>query len=306
MSILEELHECRICPRNCGADRFSGKPGWCCTDASFNVSSIVIHKGEEPVIGGRKGICNLFFSHCNLQCVFCQNYQISRNTGGVTKRSMNLEEILGEITSILDSGIDALGFVSPSHVIPQMKVIIRALHELNYYPTIIYNSGGYDKTAVLRELEDIIDVYLPDFKYMDTALAKLYSRTEDYPVVAGNAIKEMYRQKGATLVCNNEGRADFGLVIRHLVLPGHVENSIDVLRFIAREISADIHISLMSQYYPAGNAFDYSDLCRNLRQDEYLKVLEEMHSLGFSKGWIQDLDSNYQYRPDFFRKSPFE
>jgi len=306
MHLANELHECMICPHNCRADRFSRKLGWCLTDASFNVSSVVVHRGEEPVIGGKKGICNVFFSHCNLQCVFCQNYHISCNSNKIENTGQSLHSVIGMITSILDSGIDALGFVSPSHVIPQMKIIIQALQRMNYHPTIIYNSGGYDKVEELLKLENMIDVYLPDFKYMDPVLAKSFSQAGDYPFVAGKAISEMYRQKGITLVCNEEGRAVFGLVIRHLVLPGHEDNSINVLRFIANNLSPDIHISLMSQYYPAGQIGNNSKLNRTITEDEYQKVLEEMNHLGFSKGWIQELNSSDNYRPDFHKSHPFE
>ncbi|MCX6257887.1 MAG: radical SAM protein [Bacteroidia bacterium] len=303
---LEELHDCRICPRNCGADRFTSKKGWCLADASFNISSIVIHRGEEPVIGGEQGICNVFFTHCNLQCIYCQNYQISRNTSALTDNQPEFIQILEQITGILDSGIEAVGFVSPSHMVPQIKAIINALHYLRYFPTIVYNSGGFDKVETLMTLEGLIDVYLPDFKYFNASLAKLCSGADDYPAVAVNALKEMFRQKGSTLVCNEEGRAVFGMVIRHLVLPGHVENSLNILRFIAGELSPLLHISLMSQYYPTDHVTGRKLLGRTIYPQEYHLVVDEMEKLGLNNGWIQEMNSNMNYRPDFQGVHPFE
>ena len=303
---LEELRNCSLCPRKCHADRFSGKLGYCKSGVLFNISSICIHHGEEPVISGKKGICNVFFTNCNLQCVYCQNWQISVNQEHRESTEMPLEVVIREITGILDQGINMVGFVSPSHVVPQVKIIIEALHSLGYNPVIVYNTNGYDDPGTLKSLEGIIDVYLPDFKYMDTVIAKEYSDAEDYPEVASAALKEMYRQKGSVLHINDEGTAESGIVIRHLVLPGNVENSLNVLRFIAEEISPKLHISLMSQYSPTPAVSCHPFLQRSLEEKEYQRVVDEMDNLGFTNGWIQGLDSMHNYKPDFGRKHPFE
>jgi putative pyruvate formate lyase activating enzyme len=200
-----------------------------------------------------------------------------------------------------------VGFVSPTHFIPQVKVIIRIIRDLGYDPVFIYNTNGYDKVSEIRKLENYIDVWLPDFKYMDAELAGSWSGAYDYPVNAVNAIKEMYRQAGSELIINDKGYAQKGLLIRHLVLPGAVSNSLDVLRTIASRISPEISISLMSQYYPNYYVAADKNLGRTLRKDEYEEVVKEMENLNMHSGWIQDMESYDNYRPDFSNKThPFE
>lgn len=303
---LEELKECAICPRNCHADRFSEHLGWCKTDASFSISSICIHHGEEPSISGSKGICNIFFAHCNMQCVYCQNWQISDNRTDLQDFNMKLEHVIDQITGILDKGITMVGFVSPSHFIPQVRVIINIIHSLGYRPVWVFNTNGYDRSETIRSLEGIIDVYLPDFKYMDKTLALEYSDAADYPEITARAVKEMYRQKGSVLHLSEDGTADSGIIIRHLVLPGQINNSIRVLRFIAKEISPKLHISLMSQYYPTHRVRCHPLLHRSLTSAEYAVVVDEMAHLDMHNGWIQGMDSMHHYRPDFKKEHPFE
>ena len=302
----DELKDCSQCPRNCHANRYSLKLGYCKSDTSINISSICIHHGEEPAISGKDGICNIFFTHCNLQCTFCQNYQISNNKIDVIRHSMEPEEVIRQVTAILDRGIKRVGFVSPSHFIPQMKWIINRIESMGYKPVWVYNSNGYDKPETIHSLEGLIDVYLPDFKYMDAQLAKEYSDAPDYPEIVTKAIKEMYRQKGAALHLSEDQTAESGIVIRHLILPGQIENSKKVLRFIAEEVSPKLHISLMSQYYPTPNVQFHQNLGRSLSENEYKSVIEEMDKLGMMNGWIQELESSEHYRPDFEKEHPFE
>jgi len=304
--LLEPLRHCNICPRKCGANRFSEKLGYCKSDASFYISSICVHRGEEPPISGEQGVCNVFFGHCNLQCIYCQNHQISDNSDLYAARRWNLKDVLKKIIRCLDSGCKGLGFVSPSHFVPQMKIIISALHDLGYHPTIIYNSNAYDNVETLKEIEPLVDVYLPDFKYYDPELGKVFSDAPNYPEIAKAALKEMYRQKGSSFITSEENLAERGVLIRHLVLPGYVENSLKVLRFIASEISTSIHISLMSQYHPCFLAIDLPPLNRSLLKEEYFNVVDEFHHLGFRNGYIQELESNENYRPDFNNDHPFE
>ncbi|MBK7175562.1 MAG: radical SAM protein [Bacteroidales bacterium] len=314
MSLLPEissdwnspLRECRICPRNCGVDRLSGVLGFCGADGGFNVSSICIHKGEEPPVSGTLGICNVFFSRCNLVCKYCQNWQISCHRGEVEEKTMSLSEVLEKIIAILDQGCKSVGFVSPSHYIPHVKVIIDALRNAGYNPVFIYNTNGYDHVSEIRDLEGYIDVYLPDFKYAENELAWKFSRVRNYKEVALAAIKEMYRQKGSSLRVDDTGQAENGLIIRHLILPGHIENSEKVLQLIAEEISFMVPLSLMAQYWPTPSVKGLPDLGRTLTSVEYEAVIEKMESLGFYKGWIQDLESNEHYRPDFNNRHPFE
>jgi putative pyruvate formate lyase activating enzyme len=301
-----DLHNCSICPRECQADRFTRRSGYCRTGASFSISSVCIHHGEEPPVSGNEGICNIFFTGCNLHCVFCQNYQISDPAYAHTFREQTPEEILDQVTSILDQGIHRVGFVSPSHVIPQMKYIIEGIHARNHHPVLVFNTNGYDKVETIKSLEGIIDVYLPDFKYMDPHLSADYSGALDYPEVASKAIKEMYRQKGAALHLDPDGGVESGIIIRHLVLPGHTENSIEVLKHIATEISPKLHVSLMSQYYPVPGVNRHPQLSRTLTPAEYGMVADAMDELGMVNGWKQEMESVTNYRPDFDRILPFE
>jgi putative pyruvate formate lyase activating enzyme len=174
MPVLPTLDACCLCPRLCYAFRGNGEMGYCNADDKFHISSICLHKGEEPAISGPNGICNIFFSRCNLQCIYCQNYQISTNGSGVQEEVLSLDEIIIQIEHYLDNGCTHLGFVSPSHVLPQMVKIINALHSHGRRPVLVYNSNGYDSVSTLKSLEGIIDVYLPDFKYMDPAIAEVF------------------------------------------------------------------------------------------------------------------------------------
>ena len=219
---------------------------------------------------------------------------------------MELEEIIRQITQNLDRGINRVGFVSPSHFIPQMKVIIGVIQSLGYRPVWVYNTNGYDKADTLRTLEGMIDVYLPDFKYMDGELAQQYSGARDYPEFAMRTIKEMFRQKGASLITGEDHTAESGIIVRHLVLPHHVPNSLDVLRFLAEEISPRIHVSLMAQYYPTQRVVNHPNLNRGVTESEYRTVVDEMEKLGMFNGWIQEFESSTFYRPDFDQMHPFE
>jgi putative pyruvate formate lyase activating enzyme len=299
------LSHCTLCPRECGVNRFERAKGYCRSDAGMNIASICIHRGEEPPISGPDGICNIFFSGCNLACIYCQNYEISR-PGPFTDNSIGYEETLNIITGFLSQGIKAVGFVSPSHVVPQVKAIIRGLNERGYKPVTVYNTNSFDKKEVIRSLEGMIDVYLPDFKYTSARLAKEFSDAPGYPDVALRAIKEMFYQKGSVLSTDRENRADNGILLRHLVLPGYVGESKEVLRKIAEEISTGISISLMSQYHPTPCVSNHSQLKRNLYKSEYEEVINYMEELGFRNGWIQDTESHQNYRPDFSRNHPFE
>ncbi len=303
---LKILENCALCPRNCHADRINGRYGYCGSGGDFYIASVCIHRGEEPAISGQEGICNIFFTHCNLQCIYCQNHQISDNRINHSFHRMELEEVIRQITRILDQGINRVGFVSPSHFVPQMKVIIQIVQSLGYKPVWVYNTNGYDKAETIKTLEGIIDVYLPDFKYMDSDLAGHYSGARDYPEVASKALKEMYRQKGATLMSGEDHLAESGIIVRHLVLPDQVKNSLNVLRFLAEEISPRIHISLMAQYYPSERVKSHPQLGRSVTESEYSQVVDEMEKLGMYHGWIQEFESSDFYRPDFDNIHPFE
>ncbi len=299
------LSGCTLCPRECGSNRFTGSLGYCKCNAGFGISSICVHKGEEPVISGNKGICNVFFEHCNLQCIYCQNHEISRNDHRTILPEQNFNNIIYRICNTLEETENMVGFVSPSHYVPQMMAIIRGLHHAGKHPVIVYNTNAYDKVDTLKRLEGMVDIYLPDFKYMDATMAQQYSQAKNYPAIASSALKEMYRQKGSALIVNN-GIAESGIIVRHLVLPGAVMQSIDIMRFIAEEISTKLHISLMAQYYPTALVKNHLKLNRTISNNEYQQVIDAFHNLGFYHGWIQDLESHLDMRPNFSKDKPFE
>ncbi len=305
-SDIELLSNCTLCPRECRVDRFSGGKSWCGADAGMNIASICIHRGEEPPISGPDGICNIFFSGCNLRCIYCQNHEISRPDALSVSRSIGFEEAIKIITGMLYRGIKAVGFVSPSHVVPQVKAMIRTLNSKGYKPVTVYNTNSYDKKETIRSLEGLIDVYLPDYKYVSSDISAEFSGARNYPEIAHAAIKEMYYQKGSVLATDEEGRAERGILLRHLVLPGHAEESKKVLRTIAEDISTGISISLMSQYHPTIFVKDHKYLGRTLYKSEYESVVRTMEELGFRNGWVQDMDSHMNYRPDFRKEHPFE
>lgn len=219
---------------------------------------------------------------------------------------MSFEQVIDKVCETLEQTENIVGFVSPSHYIPQMMAIIRGIKAKGKTPVFVYNSNGYDSVNSLKMLEGIIDVYLPDFKYMDKQLAFLYSGARNYPEVASAALQEIYRQKGSTLILDDHGIAQSGTIIRHLVLPHATDQSIYVLRFIAEDISSKLHISLMSQYYPTENVRKHKELGRGLLKNEYDRVVKAFHELGFYRGWVQDLESQIAYRPDFSKDKPFE
>lgn len=297
---------CNLCPHKCNVDRSKNKTGYCKTDRQIHVSSIVLHKGEEPVISGGKGICNLFFTHCNLQCIYCQNYQISNNKLQDINWLSDLDSVVRTIGELLPQSSGLLGFVSPSHQIFQMLLIIQELKHRKLHPRIVYNSNGYDDVNVLRQLDDIVNIYLPDFKYADESLGKKLSGVKDYPEIALKAIKEMIRQKGTSLRKDENGIAESGVIIRHLVLPGFIQNSKNALLMLANELGTNIHISLMAQYNPIPNIISEKELTRHLCVEEYQEVADYMDHLGFYRGWVQELNSSYYYNPDFKKKNPFE
>ena len=303
---MKELGHCMICPRYCGVNRNNGKLGYCRTGAGYHISSICLHRGEEPVISGANGICNIFFSHCNLQCIYCQNYQISRNREIAEDKIMTLEEVVERVIIFLNKGAEAVGFVTPSHFVPHVRAIVDELHSRGFYPVTIYNSNGYDTVESLKSLEGLIDVFLPDFKYANASLSKNFSDASDYPEVAKKAITEMYRQKGSSLIVSDSGQAANGLIIRHLVLPGQTDDSIAILKWISEELSPSLYISLMSQYYPTSCMINHPLLNRRITEDEYALVEKAMEGFGFYNGWIQEMSSAHTYKPDFLRENPFE
>jgi putative pyruvate formate lyase activating enzyme len=219
---------------------------------------------------------------------------------------MTLDEILEKIISILDQEIPSLGFVSPTQFLPQVMAIIEGLHQRNYHPVIVWNSNGYELPEMIKLLDKHIDIFLPDFKYSENILAQKYSDAPDYPTIAMEALKTMLFLRGPRLLCDDEGSAYRGILIRHLVLPDHTENSLRILKLIAEELSPTVSLSLMSQYYPTHHASDFPEIDKSLKPEEYSKIVQEATRIGFTNLWLQEMDSEQNYRPDFNKIRPFE
>ena len=303
--------KCTLCPHNCASNR-ADSLGFCHANATPEAATICIHRGEEPPLCGEKGICNVFFSHCNLQCIYCQNHQISHyqnnqthptSPTSPTPRFVGVDAIIDEIARLLPQTENIVGFVTPTHYADSIPPIVEGLHALGLYPTTVYNCGGYESIDTLRTLAPYIDIYLPDFKYSDSDLARRYSHAPDYPTKAFAALREMYDQKGSALPTDDKGLAYRGIIVRHLVLPGQVDNSLGVLDLLA-DISPNLHVSLMAQYYPPlPNLPD--QLGRTLTDDEYRQVTDHLDALGMYRGWVQQLDAQANYRPDFTHQQAF-
>lgn len=295
---------CNICPRQCNANRYD-RSGTCSASDEIEISSIVIHKGEEPVISGEYGILNVFFSNCNLRCAYCQNYQISINNQYSKKYSV--DQLVDEIKHLLLPEVYHIGWVTPTHYAIYLPEITEKLRLWRPDLKFVYNSSGYDKAAILRLLKNCIDVYLPDFKYALPEIAKKYSHAKNYPQYALNAIKEMIYQKGTNLITDENKLAVSGVIIRHLVLPGNIENSLKVLDLLSDNFGTNIWISLMAQYTPIKNLDLPLELQHSLTETEYAKVINHLEELGFYRGWIQDLEAVNEFVPDFsIANNPFD
>ena len=300
------MKKCNMCPRKCGADRKDGNRGFCNSPDAFFVSKIMLHSWEEPCISGEGGAGTIFFGGCNLGCIYCQNRAISRGERG---EIMSDERLEAEIFSLCDKGASCIEFVTPTHYISRLAALLSKIKHKIPVP-VVYNSGGYESVASLRLLDGLIDIYMPDFKYFSSDIAKKYSSAPDYCAVALEALKEMLRQVGRPEYFDDENtRLKGGVILRHLILPSHRKDSIDVLDLVAREIGAEnVILSLMGQYTPDfyleyekehGAREDCKSLRRRITSFEYNSVLEVANRLGFV-GYMQDISSSSaKYTPEF-------
>lgn len=291
---------CNLCPRKCGIDR-ERSIGYCGEKSTLRVARIAPHNFEEPPISGTRGSGTVFFSGCPLHCVFCQNRDISKRDG--VGKEMSTDELYEAILELADLGVHNINLVTAAHFVPQISPILEKLKTkggLNI--PVLYNSSGYELPETLKMLDGLVDIYMPDFKYFSPELARKYSSAPDYPKIAAEAIKEMFRQVGKYRYSDSEPNIlERGLIVRHLVLPGCRQDSIDVLRALAKEVNPnDILLSLMSQYTP-DFALDtpYKNLHRRVTTFEYQSVIEQANSLGFD-GFIQSKSSaEAHYTPSF-------
>ncbi len=278
------LNPCTVCPRKCRINRFKSNNGFCRTGYKPKVASYNLHHGEEPPISGYRGSGTIFFSGCPMRCVFCQNYPISQYLHG---NEITIEELADYMISLQKRGAHNINLVTPTHFVPQFVEALSIAVDKGLTIPIVYNSGGYENLEVLKLLDGIIDIYLPDMKYGNDEMAKKYSGIKDYVKINQQAIIEMYRQVG-DLVLDENGVAIKGLIIRHLVLPNNISGTDKILKFIAN-LSNTISISLMSQYFPAYKAPEIAELSQRITEKEYENATSLMEKLGLENGWIQPL-----------------
>ncbi|NJD21265.1 MAG: radical SAM protein [Melioribacter sp.] len=301
------LESCKSCPHNCEVDRTKNELGFCHSRNLPIVSSYTAHYGEEPVLSGTRGAGNIFFGNCNLRCMFCQNFEISQNWKIEREHEISSEQLAEIMIELQRRNCHNIGLVSPTHF---SAVILKSIYlavEKGLSLPVIYNTNGYDSVEMLKLYNSVIDIYLPDLKYGDNRSARTYSKIDNYFDEAKKAIKEMFNQVGDELVYK-DGVVVRGLIIRHLVLPNGLSESEKVFKFIAEELSPNVHISLMSQYYPSNKASNDILINRTLRESEYEKAIERMDKYGLHNGWIQEVESSENYRPYFSedRANPFK
>ena len=303
-SLTDQLTRCECCPRKCGVNRREGKAGVCRIGAGIRISHAGLHFGEEPPVSGTRGSGTVFFAGCNLRCVFCQNYQISQEFRPGRTRTLTRDGLASEMLRLQDEGAHNINLVSPSHVILQVAGAIQTARARGLGVPVVYNSNGYDSADALRQIRGLVDVYLPDIKYMDNALGRRLSKVDDYADVVPGVLKEMLDQVGH-LEMDDDGIAVRGLLVRHLVLPNHLDNSRKCLRFLT-DLSASIFVSVMSQYSPQYRACDYPEIDRRLTEAEYDDITDYALDLGLENAFIQELESQNHYLPDFDQARPFK
>ncbi len=294
--LQEMLEPCTLCPRRCGAHRLAGELGECGAGTQASVARACHHRGEEPPISGTRGAGTIFFAGCNLRCVYCQNHQISRDTSDGTV--MDAPTLASEMLRLQDRGVHNIALITPSHVVPQIVAALDLAAGRGLRLPLVYNTSAYDDPAVLRELDGLVDIYLPDLKYGDDEQAAILSTVTDYVARSRNALREMARQVGP-LRLDGEGVAVRGLIVRHLVLPNGLAASERVLRFIASELGTDTAVSLMAQYCPPTRQPLPPLLQRSVRPAEYAAAVALAEELGLTQGWVQSLDATDAYVPDF-------
>lgn len=300
---LEQLSCCRCCPRQCGVDRLAGQLGFCRTGGQALVAHLGLHHGEEPPISGSRGSGTVFFAGCNLRCVFCQNYQISQEFQPSAVTPMNSGELADAMLQLQASGAHNINFVSPTHMVWQMAEAILTARARGLTLPVVYNTNGYDSLSALRQIRGLIDIYLPDLKYLDNAMGRVYSGVDDYADGIAEVLVEMLSQVGH-LELDDQGVAKSGLMVRHLVLPEGLDNSRRCLRQLAR-LAPEITISLMSQYTPQHKARHYPAISRPLTASEYDEITDYALELGLDNVFVQELSSQEEYLPDFNRDQPF-
>ena len=278
-ALWRRLESCDICPHQCGVNRLRGEMGICRTGNEAMVSSFGPHFGEESPLVGRGGSGTIFFTHCNLGCLFCQNYDISHLGGG---SPIKPEKLSGMMIALQNMGCHNLNFVTPTHVVPQiLKALVNAI-DMGLNVPLVYNTGGYDSLTTLELLDGIFDIYMPDLKYSDNKAAERYCNAKDYVQVARQATKTMHQQVG-DLVIDHNGVAQRGLLVRHLILPDDLAGTREAMKFIAEEISTNTYVNLMDQYLPCYKADEHPPLDRRITTKEFTRAIEIARELGIER-----------------------
>ncbi len=295
------LKRCALCPRKCLVDRTEGEKGFCCLGADVVMDCAIVHHGEEPPLSGTRGAGTIFFSSCNLRCIYCQNYQISHDVRG---RHMDGEALARVMLSLQEKRCHNVEPVTPTHQAPQIMEALLMARGKGFELPFVYNCGGYEDPEVIKLLDGMVDIYLPDFKYGIEEDGRLFSEAKDYPAYALASLKEMVRQVGDELEMEG-GVARKGVLIRHLVLPGKIENSLEVLRLIKENTSTRVALSVMAQYSPMPAVARHPLLGRRITRKEYERVINYACDLGFENIFSQEV-SDRHLLPDFAKDEPFE
>ena len=291
---LQKLKQCEICPHKCKVNRINGEIGRCNSGKKVKIALYSTHKFEEPCISGKKGSGTIFFSNCNLNCIYCQNYEISQLGKG---REIEIEELANIMIKQQNRGVENINLVTPTSYVVQIIEAIKIAKDKGLKIPIVYNTNGYENVETLKLLDGFIDIYLPDFKYYYSKLGEKYSKVKNYFNITVNAIQEMYRQVGKPQI-NDEGIIQKGVIIRHLVLPNHIENSKKILKWIKENMNDNVYVSIMAQYFPTYKAKENDKLNRKLTKEEYEEIIDYVYSINLSNGYMQDLgDHEEEYVP---------
>jgi len=287
---------CTLCPRNCGVNRLNGETGFCGQTNELKAARAALHMWEEPCISGTEGSGTVFFSGCTLRCVYCQNFSIAAGKNGKIISTERLSEIFLELQN---QGANNINLVTPTHFVPQIASALTSAKKQGLKLPIVYNTGSYEHVETLRRMEGLVDIYLPDLKYFSSELSLRYSHAKDYFEVASKAIAEMVRQVG-TPIFDNRDMMTRGVIVRHLVLPGHTKDSKKIMEYLYQTYGNQIYISIMNQFTPLSTLKDYPELNRKLTKKEYDSVVDFCLSLGVENGFIQEGRTAVEsFIPDF-------
>jgi putative pyruvate formate lyase activating enzyme len=302
------LASCNICPLDCKVNRLNDEIARCYSGRLAIVSTYCVHYGEEPALVGTNGVGNIFFGNCNLRCVYCQNHETSQNRRIEKKNKVSSERLAEMMLELQAKGCHNIGFVSPTHFVPQIVRALVIASDAGLNLPLIYNTNAYDSVEVLKLLDGVIDIYLPDLKYSSEEAGWLYSKVPHYAEVSRAAVKEMHRQVGSELVLDEDELIRRGLIIRHLILPNDLAGSEETLQWIRDNLGKDVTLSIMAQYFPTHKAVHTELLNRKIYVGEYERVLRLLDRLGMENGWAQEWkQASEYYRPEFQdRSEPFK